>query len=328
MALRRWIAVGLGIGLSAQATLSQEQAPQWFSPRMGDAEFTTRYSFTTGFNEPVGRQNADMQMSQYDFGLSYPFRQSESDEWTMHLGFKGLDIDSDARLPGTWVQFPGELWNVRLGTTYRHRLDEDSIVGANLTVGSASDRPFAGGDEITVNGTGFLRIPEGGRNAWIFLVNYANDRDFLPNVPLPGVAYQYRPDDRFSLMAGLPAAAVRWNPIDPLTLEAAYFVPRTVHAQIGYRPLDALQIYARYDWENQRFFRHDRRDDDDRLVYYEMRASLGARWDICEQFWLDLAAGWAFDRFWYEGEDYGDRGGSRLNLSDGPVVKLLLGLEF
>jgi hypothetical protein len=326
------VAEGLVVELAVIAAMlplarAQDQARQWFSPRLGEATLRADYGFTTSFNEPVARQGSKMHMSRHDFRLSFPLRQSERHEWTLQTSSAALDIDSGARLPDTLERFPGELWDVRVGTTYRHLFDNDWLGGGNLTIGSPSDRPFASGDEMRVAATGFLRVPHGERNAWLFLLNYANDRDFLPNVPIPGFAYQYEPSDRLSALVGIPMTVARWEPIERLTLEASYFMPRTVHAQVGYRLLQPLQLYAGFDWTNQRFFRHDRWDDDDRLFYFEKRVALGARWNIRENIWLDLAGGWAFDRFWFEGEDYGDRGDNRLDLSDGPVVKLQLGLR-
>ena len=305
---------------------TQEQAA-WLSPELGNAKLATSYSFTTFFNEPVARQGTKMGMMQHSFRLSFPLTQDEQREWTMQTRFGVMDIDTDSRLPDTRERFPGELWDVRVGTTYRQRLANGWIGGGNLTIGSPSDRPFASGDEILVNATGFLIVPESQRSSWMFFLNYANNRDFLRNIPLPGVVYDYRPDERLRMLAGVPASMVRWTPTERLALEASYFIPRTVHARVSYDLVEALQLYAGFDWSNQRYFRHDRRDDDDRLFYYEKQVAIGARCDIHQNVWLDLSGGWAFDRFWFEGEDYGDRGDNRLGLSDGPMVKFQLGLH-
>ena len=172
-----------------------------------------------------------------------------------------------------------------------------------------------------------MRVPAGEKNAWLFLLNYSNNRELLPNVPIPGIAYHYRPDERLNVLAGVPMTKIWWEPLERLTIDASYFVPRNVRAQVSYALLESLRLHAGFDWTSQRFFRHDRQDNDNRLSYYEKRLALGARWDIRENVWLDLAGGWAFDRFWFEGEDYGDRGDNRLDLSDGPFVRLQLGLR-
>jgi hypothetical protein len=326
-ATRKYI-VGLALGtLITPAALAQDDSTSWRSPQLGQATLRTDYSFTTHFNEPVARQRTKMHMSQHDFRLSFPLSQSELYEWTFHANLKALDISSGARLPDSCSPFPGELWDVRFGTTYRRRLANGWTGGGNLTIGSPSDRPFASGDEILVAASGFLRVPAGEKDAWLFLLNYSNNREFLPNVPILGVAYHYRPDERLNVLAGVPMTVIGWEPLERLTVDASYFVPREVRAQVSYALLDSLRLQAGFDWTNQRFFRHDRQDDDHRLSYYEKRVALSARWDIRKNVWLDLAGGWAFDRFWFEGEGYGDRGDDRLDLSDGPFVRLQLGLR-
>jgi hypothetical protein len=201
-------------------------------------------------------------------------------------------------------------------------------VGPSFEFGSPSDKPFASGDEILVNASGYLRIPRNEQSAWLVLVNFSNNRDFLANVPIPGFAYAYRPDQKLTLVGGIPFSMVRWRPADRWTVEGSFFIPRTAFAKLSYQLTDPLQLYAAFDWTNQRYFRHERRDDDDRLFYFQKRALAGARWQIDPDCFLDLSGGWAFDRFWFEGEDYGDRGDNRIDISDGPVMQMRFVLKF
>jgi hypothetical protein len=69
----------------------------------------------------------------------------------------------------------------------RWKLDNGWIVGGDLVVGSASDRPFASIDEISFQADALLRVPWRESFAWIFLLNYSNIREFAPHFPLPGV---------------------------------------------------------------------------------------------------------------------------------------------
>ena len=222
---------------------TQEQAA-WLSQDIGNAKMTTSYNFTSFFSEPVASQRTKMRMMQHDFRLSFPLLQDKQRDWTMQARFGAMDVDTDARLPDTRERFPGDLWDVRVGTTYRQRLANGSIAGGNLTIGSPSDRPFASGDEILVNATGFLMVPDSKQSTWVFFLNYANNRDFLQNVPLPGVAYDYRPDKRLRVLAGVPMSMLRWTPTDRLTLEASYFIPRSIHAKVSFDLVEALQLYA------------------------------------------------------------------------------------
>ena len=141
------------------------------------------------------------------------------------------------------------------------------------------------------------------------------------------MAYDYRPDKRLRVLAGVPMSMLRWMPTDRLALEASYFIPRTIHAKVSFDLVEALQLYAGFDWSSQRYFRHDRAIMTTNCSIFQKQIAIGARWDLHENVWLDLCGGWAFDRFWFEGEDYGDRGNNRLDLGDGPMIKFQLGLR-
>ena len=50
--------------------------------------------------------------------------------------------------------------------------------------------------------------------------------------------------------------------------------------------------------------------------------------DDGEHAFLDAGCGYAFDRFWFEGETYEDRGDSRIDVGDGPFVSFQFGVRF
>jgi hypothetical protein len=319
---------------TSSTTLAQQELGGLLRDDVGQRQLTITPSFETRFGAAVPRQDDRLSLHRYGLALSVPLQQDERNEWTLDSSLRILDLDTDARLLAGGLRrlrpaptLPGELYDFRIGPAYRRRLDNGWIAGGNLVLGSASDRPFASAAEITVDASAFLRIPDGPRNAWLLLLNYASNREFLPHVPLPGVAYLYEPDDRFRAVLGAPFSAIRYEPLDGLTFEGSYFVPRSLKAELGYRLAPPLKLYAGYQWANDRFLRAARDDDDHRLFYYEQRVLAGLRWDIDRNIWLDLGGGFAFDRFFAEARDYGDRGHRRAEVSDGPLLKLELGLR-
>ena len=50
--------------------------------------------------------------------------------------------------------------------------------------------------------------------------------------------------------------------------------------------------------------------------------------NLTEDLTLDLSAGWAFDRMWFEGEDFDERGQNRLDLDDGLYVGAVVSFRF
>ncbi len=299
-----------------------------FSPRIGQQKMWVEYEALTYFNVDVDRQDEQLHMVRHDFDIGLPLVQDEQRELLMTMRARAMDLDTDALLPDTWDPLPNTLWDVRIGAMYRHRLNNDWLLGVHAEFGSASDRLFASTEEYVGTATGFLRIPHGDSNAFLFLVNYSSIRSFWPHIPLPGFGYEITAEDRLRLLLGVPMTNVFWEPVEGLELEGMYLIPRRVHAKVGYRIVDPLKVYAGFDWSNQRFLRHDRDDYDDRLFYYEKRVAGGVRWDIVHNVWLDCSAGWAFDRFFFEGEDYDDRGDNRINIDDGPFIMLQVGMKF
>ncbi len=127
---------------------------------------------------------------------------------------------------------------------------------------------------------------------------------------------------------GLPFSWGQWKVTEKLTVLSAYLIPRTVHAKISYELVDGLALYGGFDWQNQRWFRADRADNDDRLFYYEKKAALGLRWELIKNWTIDLQGGYGFDRFFFEGEEYDDRGDNRISLSDGFFIGVQTGMRF
>jgi len=327
-AFATWAATVLVFSASASAVRGQAEFGVLLSPDLGRQPFKVDYRAGGYFDVDVDDQDTEMQMTQHRLGLSLPVMQDERREWLISTRFGVMDLHTSTVLPDTREPLPNQLWDLRVGTSYRRKLDSGWIAGGTFSVGSASNRLFASGAETIVHANGFVRIPSGQRNAWLFLLNYANDREFLPHVPIPGVGYQVAPNRKFRALLGAPVSSLHVEPIDGLTLDASYFLVRTVHAEIGYRILAPLKLYAGFHWDNQRFYLTGREDDDDRLFYYEKRVVGGIRWDIVENVWLDCSAGWAFDRFFFEAESYRDRDENRIDISDGPMLQLRLGVSF
>lgn len=317
-----------GMGLSLPCVASAQQGLEWLiGPTLGQLKPTLAFESTLYPDRPVTGQDADMGMSQHRARLLAPIVQNDRFEWAALGGVMALSTDTGAILPDTKQAFPDRLWDVEFGTAARRKLENGWIVGGDLTLASPSDRPFGSIHEMSVTADALLRVPWRDSLAWIFLLNYSNLREILPDVPLPGVALAYEPGPHFQLLAGMPLL-VRWAPTEDLELSASYVVLRTVRTRVSYRMLRRLSIYAGFDWDSQRFLRHDRDDADARLFYYEKRAGGGIRWDVTAGVYLDAGGGYAFDRFWFEGKKYSDRNNNRIDLADGPFALLRVGVRF
>ncbi len=294
----------------------------------GDEQIHTSFQFRGYSQSGVSRQDTDMQMSLYDFRLVAPLWSDEATSLDLTARISTLDMETHAWLPGTFDRLPDSLWDVRLGGQLRHDLDNGWALGGSLELGSAADRLFASADEWLVHLNVYLEIPVDDRDSWVFLLNSSNTRDFAEWIPLPGVGYRFDRGDSFRGLLGLPMTQLHYEPADLWAIDLTYVLVRTVHARVGYEADPSLELFAAFDWDAQTYFRHDRRDDDERLFYYEKRVEAGLNWKVREHALVTLAGGYAFDRFFFEGEDYDDRGDKRIDVGDGPFAQLRLNFSF
>lgn len=316
------------VGLAAVPAHAQEEFLNLLAPELGTLPVRADYRVTTFKDQPVAGQPAELGLLQQDFSLSLPLRQSPTDEWYASLRIRNQEFATGARLPDTGEPFPDELWNVRIGTGYRHRFDSGWIGALDVTVGSPSDRPFASMDEIDVNATAVLRVPARERDAWIFFLNYGNNREFLPNIPIPGIGYSYEPSDQFTAVISTGVVSLRYRPVETLTLSASYVAIRTVDVRLTYQVFRPVRLWVGFDWTNERYLRADRADPDDRLFYYEKRVRAGVIIGLARQLFVDVDVGYSFDRFYFEGEGYSDRNHNRIDVGDGPFAQIRVGARF
>lgn len=322
LALGTALLVAIPVSASAQSELQA-----WAGPTLGELTPRAGYTITHYPDEPVEGQRTKLGLIEHSFSLSVPLFQDSRDEWSLSADTRFQDLDTRAILPDTGERLPNELWDVRVRAGHRHRFENGWISGLSLTVGSASDEPFASADEMSVRAIAMLRVPHGERNAWLFSLIYSSDQEFLGGVPIPGIAYVYAPSDRFKAVIGVPFTSIEFRPLDALTLEAQYFPLRRVRARATYQLFRPLRLFVGFDWDNDHYFRADRRDEDDQLFYYEKRLSAGVRFDL-RHVGFRLSGGYAFDRFYFEGESYSDRDHNRIDVDAGPFVVAQVNIRF
>lgn len=291
------------------------------NPTVGRARLRITDRVTWFPEEPVASQSAHLSVLQHDFSVAFPLWQDRTHEWSASASVRSTFFDMHVRLLDTGPAFPEDLWHVRFGTTSRHQFANGWIGSGMLSVGSDSDHPFASLNDLSVGGSISLRVPQGQCNAWLFSLAYAPTSE-LP-FPIPGVAYVYRPSERLSAVIGLPIYLL-YRPWDTLTLEGSYMLLRTVHVRATYRLGAPVRRFAGFDWANDSYRLADRLDDEDRFFAYDKRVTTGAQLALGRHMALNFAGGYAFDRFYFEGENYSDRDRNRVDVDAGPFASVQL----
>ena len=234
-------------------------------------------------------------------------------------------IDTDAILPDTGRPIPADLWNIHLGLQYFRQLADRWMTGGGVSVGSASDHPFAGIREMEVGMNAMLKIPQVEQNAWLFSLMYSPTGEL--NFPVPGVAYNWNPSPQFHANIGLPFMAT-WRPTDQWEFQASYMLIHTVHVKAQYWLTKGLIAFAAYDFSNEAYLLLDRPEENDRFFIYDERVSTGLQTRFLGCWTASVSAGYVFDRYMFEGTSFSTSSADRVDLGSGPFVSLNLGARY
>ncbi len=322
--------------LGGSTTLSGQNRMGSFlnSESVGKISPEVGFSHHGYFQANVSDSPEKLRMQQYALDASLPVRQRQGEEDFSVLGhFRLLDLQTAAVLPDTGESLPTAFYDPGVGMQYRKRLKERSVAGGRMMVNSPADHPFEEFRDVDFTAMAFLTRPAGEKDSWIFFLHYASQREFLPYVPLPGVAYRHVMSPGNFMMVGIPFCVLRAEPVkDVFWVEASYFLVTQVHAQanwnVGRLASGPVTLFGNFDWRRDGYYRQDRHDDDHRLFYYEKQIGGGVRWDLSDAMFLEVLGGFSFDRFFFEGEDYGDRDENRIDLQAVPYLGFQAGLLF
>jgi hypothetical protein len=284
-----------------------------------------RYSEIWFPNVPVRGQATQFQMVGEDLSFAHPLWADPLNTLSLSGGVGNRLIQTGALLPDTGQAFPADLWNVHLGLRYARQLNDGWVAGGGVSVGSASDHPFATIHEMNFGVNAMLRIPQGEHNAWIFSLMYAPTSEL--NFPLPGVAFSYNPSPEFHANIGLPLMVI-WRPSEQWQFQASYMLLRTVHVRATWRFAPQLSAFAAYDYCNEAYTLLDRPEENDRFFMYDQRVSLGLQSAFTRHWTASLSAGYVFSRYAFEGTSSTASGFDRLDFGNGPFVSVTLGARY
>ncbi len=286
-----------------------------------------RYSVLWFPKVPVGAQPTDLQMIGENLSFTHPLWKDSLNALSLTGGVRNELFQTDAVLPETGQPLPSDLWGVNLGLRYSRQLNDGWITGGGVSIGSASDHPFATIHEIYVGMNAMLRIPQGEHNAWLFTLSYSPYGEL--NFPVPGVAFSWNPSPQFHANIGLPLM-VLWRPTDDWQFQASYMLIRTVHIKAQYRLMENLRAFAAYDWSNESYTLLDSPDPNDRFFIYDQRVSLGLQASLWRHWTASLSSGFVFDRYMFEGtsSNASSSTADRIDLGNGPFAALNLGVRF
>ncbi len=237
-------------------------------------------------------------------------------------------IQTKAILPTTMQSFPTQLFNVALGVNYFHSYDNGNVGGIVFDMGTASDKPFQSGRDMLASGTAFLLMPQDEKSAWFIGANASTNSQVLYGIPIPGGGYFYHPSEDFQAIVGFPFSVVSWKPARDWQLQYVWAFLTTMHARAVYQPTAAWQLYTGFDWTNENWRLAERVNERDHFFYYEKKLATGLLWWFKPNVGLEVAGGWAFDRYFTEVHGFRLVGDNTVYIGSGPYLSAQIDIRF
>lgn len=289
------------------------------NPHLGETWYPEQSTNQPGTSMSIDRTYFQAGVPVYSNG-------TDSVVFTAHLD--QMNVHTNAILPTTNQPFPNQLFNVAFGVNTFHQFDNGNLGGLVLDVGSASDVPFHSSGEILASGTAFLLMPQDDVSAWFVGVNASTNSQVLFGLPIPGGGYFYHPSDDFQAIVGFPFSVISWKPHQDWQLQYVYAFLTTMHARAVYQPTNNWQLYAGFDWTNENWRRVDRPVSSDHFFYYEKRLAAGYLWWFRPNVGLEIASGYAFDRYFTETDGFNLVGTNTVRIGSGPFISTQLDVRF
>jgi hypothetical protein len=284
--------------------------------RIGGTGILANYRITWLPSEAVTGTANHFQSVREEWSVAFPLWRDVTDRIGFSVHLSNTLLDTDATVPKEGGPFPGSLWDIGFGLNWQHRFENNWIGGLGVMLGSASDQPFSGIDEIRVGLNGFLRIPWNEHAYWNFSLAYSPFGEL--GFPIPGIAYVWQPSEYFRMSIGLPFS-IMWRPTDDLTIDASYMLLTNVRARVSYRLNPRLNLYGEYVQSTEGYYLEDRTVASDRLLFRDGRLEGGLQCRIGGRAMLEIFGGFVFDRSISEGREVGGLGADAIFVNPGGI---------
>jgi hypothetical protein len=275
----------------------------------------------------VQGQDAHLGFIKEDLAFTTPVYQGEDEQWRFSSQASWLAMPNNATLPDSHKGVPQDLYDVRVGGGYGCKFEDGKVFGVNVTLGSASDRPFSGPGETAMSATAFMYWPHDDDSGWLTYLAGQTQLDGRSPYVFPGVGY-YFTSEKLDALLGLPALWGAYKPTKEFTIQGL-FIPSRVMVDATYTIHEGVRLFATYDWEWLNYILHDRTDQNDQFYYMEQRVYSGVEWDVAKNVELSVGLGYGFDRRFFQSTSplFAERH-DELSVDDGVMLFLKVHVKF
>lgn len=330
--------------INISSVFAQDELLVWFQAPLGKMPPMGFYSLSYYGDRDVKDQDESFKLIEHNIFGMVPVINKENKDLIFLGTYVIKDMDTEAILPKANTVLPNRLYDLNIGPAYRYQFANGWTGGIAFMLGSASDKMFHSKDEFAFRADVYLRIPTVNKNAWVIFVDYSNNREYLRNIPIPGAGYWYEPSTKMQAFIGLPVAMLNYKLTENLTFESYYIMVTDVKAKLSYTLIPSfranqnaqtdqfmagkLTLYGEFQWNNELYTRADRERKKDRLFYYEKLLSAGINFRPFKYLSIDLSAGYCFDNFFFEGDDYNKKEDNMIDIKNGPFARFSISAPF
>lgn len=243
-------------------------------------------------------------VSQQKVSLSAPIHKTATDPASLTWKWNQLNLE-DRQVLNNGEILPNKLSSGEYGMTYRHSESESEFWGFSASAGSAGDETFNSKVKTVVNANFFYSSSQDPTSRWLWLVNYSNNRSFLNEIPILGVAYIYRPSADFMGLFGFPFVFIRMK-LDEDWSTSLFLGPFVYKAEFNRTIAGPIKFFVSGEQTLQSYYRANRSTDDHRIFYSEARALTGLRGPLSQLLFLEAYTGFTYNRSALEEKSYLD----------------------
>jgi hypothetical protein len=286
-------------------------------------DHTSRWYTEENTSQPGRRYKTSL----HDVYLSVPlFPTVKERNLSLQMRTGMRDLGTEIILPSTGTLFPDPFFDLGLGATYRWKMERGREAGFSFALASPSDDPFD--KDASYRADIFYHKPIRPGRAWILYAHYRSDREYLPGIPLPGFGYLHRPNRFTTILLGLPYLLLDKQLSPSWRFLAEYEAPREATFELSHRLMKDLTIHVDAALTSENFFRRANPRTEERMTFRETRVGGGFRYALGPDVTFKAGGGYAFERYWYEGEDFSDRRRNRVEIDDAAYVEFGFGARF
>jgi len=268
----------------------------------------------------IGGSDEEVQISEFE--SKGRVRLMPGERASPRLGYDMLYMNLDTDFAG----LPNQLWDFSVAAGLAIGQFDGWIAGITVGVGYAGDAPFSNGRSYY--GLAAIGVAkELGKDKFLgIILDYDGNRAIFPDIPLPGIVYGFRIDERLRASVGFPVSSVTWEPNEQFTAELNFFIAGNFEARLTYRPFEHFSIFGAYLGRNEAFH-VDKVEGNNRLLFEQRRLEAGARWETTEYFGIGAAVGYAFNQEFRSGFD-ARKSDVVADLSDELYLKIEVSADF